>query len=75
MNNIYSVPSFYAHLFNGLFLMVAIIVLFVNYKNISKLETHKYIILVLLFSIGFGVHSISHIGLEKVYGYNPLSAI
>ena len=29
--------------------------------------------IVLIFSIGVGVHSISHLGLEKIYGYNPLN--
>jgi hypothetical protein len=28
--------------------------------------------MILLFSIASGVHSISHLSLEKGYGYNPL---
>jgi hypothetical protein len=36
------------------------------------MNKYKVIVLVLLFSIATGVHGISHLGMEKVYGYNPL---
>jgi hypothetical protein len=75
MNNIYLMPSFYAHIFNGLLLMVAIIVMYFNFYSIVKLEPYKIIILALLFSIGFGIHSLSHLGLEKVYNFNPIETI
>jgi hypothetical protein len=75
MNNIYLAPSFYAYIFNGLLLMVAVIVMYINYSSIVKLEPYKIIILALLFSIGFGIHSLSHLGLEKVYNFNPLETI
>jgi hypothetical protein len=75
MNNIYLVPSFYAHILNGIFLMVAVIILYTNYSSVAKLEPYKMIMLVLLFSIGFGIHSLSHLGLEKVYNFNPLETI
>jgi len=75
MNNIYLVPSFYAHFLNGLLLMVSLLILYTNYSSITKSEPYKIVILVLLFSIGFGIHSLSHLGLEKVYNLNPLETI
>jgi hypothetical protein len=73
--NIYNTPSVYAHIINGLFLLLAFIILYRNYSQIRKLEPYKLIIIVLIFSIGVGVHGLSHLGLEKVYNYNPLKVM
>lgn len=63
------IPSFYAHAFNGLLLLVALICFFKNYNYIIHLDKYKLIILILLFSIAVGIHGLSHLGLEKGYGY------
>lgn len=68
----YLAPSFYAHIINGLFLLVGFILLFKNFSKINKLEPYKKIILALFFSISIGVHGLSHLGLETKYNYNPL---
>ena len=65
-------PSFYAHIINGLLLLVAFIILLQNYNSFKSMDKYRVITLVLLFSIAVGVHGISHLGLEKIYGYNPL---
>jgi hypothetical protein len=70
---IYNTPSFYAHIINGLFLLIAFILLYKYYSQIKNLDPYKLIIITLFFSIGVGVHSLSHLGLEKTYGYNPLN--
>jgi len=70
---IYNTPSFYAHIINGLFLLIAFILLYKYYSQIKNLDPYKLIIITLIFSIGVGVHSLSHLGLEKTYGYNPLN--
>jgi uncharacterized membrane protein len=65
-------PSLYAHVINGILLLVAFILLLQNYSSIKSMDKYKLIILVLLLSIATGVHGLSHLGLEKTYGYNPL---
>jgi hypothetical protein len=55
MYNIYFVPSFYAHVINGL-LLIGVILLLKNYTKIVNLEPYKKIILTLFFSICIGVH-------------------
>ena len=70
-----SFPSFYAHVLNGILLLVAIILIFKNYSSIKKIDNYKIIIMILLFSIASGVHSISHLSLEKGYDYNPLQIV
>ena len=67
-----SMPSFYAHALNGMLLLVAAICLLKNYNSIKTLDNYRLIIMILLFSIASGVHGLSHLGLEKGYGYNPL---
>ena len=65
-------PSLYAHVINGILLLVAFILLLQNYNYIKGMDKYRLILLVLLFSIATGVHGLSHLGLEKTYGYNPL---
>ena len=72
MYNIYLAPSFYAHIINGLFLLIGFILLFKNYSKLVNLEPYKKIILALFFSISIGIHGLSHLGLETNYHYNPL---
>lgn len=73
MNKIFLLPSVYAHIINGVLLFIAFIVFYNNYSKISNLEPYKLIILLLIFSLAVGVHGLSHLGLEKIYNYNPLS--
>ena len=72
MGNIYNFPSFYAHVINGILMLIAIILLYRNYYSVKRLEPYKQILLVLLFSMAIGIHGLTHLGLETVYGYNPL---
>ena len=67
-------PSLYAHILNGILLLSAFVLLFANYSQIKKHtseDPYKVVLLVLLFSIGVGIHGISHLGLERIY--NSLS--
>ena len=68
-------PSFYAHVLNGVLLFIAIILFYTNYSKIIQLEPYKLISITLLLSLTVGIHGLSHLGLEKEYGYNPLAII
>jgi hypothetical protein len=65
-------PSLYAHVINAVLLLTAVILLLSNYSKIKNIDPYKKIMLILLFSIVIGVHGLSHLGLESVYGYNPM---
>jgi hypothetical protein len=67
----YQVPSVYAHILNGLLLFAGVVYLFVSRSR----DSYQILVLILLFSMAVGIHGISHMGLEYVYGYNPLSVI
>ena len=67
--------SFYAHLANIMFVVLALFFVVCNYSYLKKMTPENKIFLVLLFSIATGVHGLSHIGLESVYNYNPMGFI
>ena len=69
MNKIYLYPSFYAHIVNALLLFLAFMLLYKNYSKIIHLDPYKQIILTLFFALNVGVHGLSHLGLERNYGY------
>jgi thiol:disulfide interchange protein len=75
MNEVYLVPSFYAHILNGILLLFAFIMLCKNYSKIRNVEPYKLIILILFFSLSIGVHGLSHLGMEQKYGFNPITII
>ena len=75
MNKIYYMPSFYAHIINGILVLIALILLYKNYSKIINTDSYKFIILILFFSIAIGIHGLSHSFLEKNYNYNLMSII
>ena len=75
MNNVFTNPSVYAHILNGLLILVSVIVIYKNYGKIIKLDYYKFLILVLLISLVVGVHGLSHLGLEYIYGLNFINII
>ena len=70
----YLPPSFYANGMNGLLLFIALIIIVLNYSKFTRLEAYpgSTLYLILLLSIAVGIHGISHLGLERIYGYNPI---
>jgi hypothetical protein len=64
-------PSLYAHIMSGIFVMASIVYLVLNYSKITSKDPYQMVALMLLFSIALGVHGLSHLGLERVYGYDP----
>ena len=65
-------PSILAHVFNGIVLLIAIVLFFRYY---TKMDNNKIVCTTLLLSIAIGIHGLSHLGLEMHYGYNPLKII
>ena len=73
MSNAYLTPSLYAHVINGILLLIAVIIAIMNYSSLKKIGAYKSIVLLLLFSLVIGIHGLSHLGMESVYNYNPLT--
>jgi len=72
MKNEFGLPSFYLHQINAFLILVSLFLLFTNYSKIKKIEPYQSVVLSLLFSLAVGVHGLSHLGAEYIYGYNPI---
>jgi hypothetical protein len=53
-------------------MLIAIVVVALNFSKIRKLDAYSLTKLLLIASIAVGVHGLSHQGLERNYDYNPL---
>lgn len=62
-------PSFFALMFSGITIGIALILFAINYEKIN-LDT--VLLIVLLLSIAIGIHGLLHFMYEVKYGFNPL---
>ena len=65
-------PSLIAHIVGAIILLFAIILLILKYNKIISRNPYDIVILLILISGVITLHGLSHLGLEYVYGYNPL---
>ncbi len=72
MTKLYLIPSFYAHVINGIVLLLGFIILYKHYSKITNIKPYDLFVLILIISISIGIHGLLHLGLEKVYDYNPI---
>jgi hypothetical protein len=68
-------PHFYAHILASVSLIVAIVLLIVNYKKVLKLDAIELVKIFSVLAIAIASHGQGHTTLEKEYGYDPLSVI
>jgi len=64
-------PSVIAHVLNGILMFAAVVVAYMNVRFLSRLDPYKKVMILLVFSVAIGIHALSHLGLESVYGFNP----
>jgi hypothetical protein len=65
-------PSFFSQIINGIIILIFLYILFTNYTKFLKVNFITKLQIIGTLAIAFGVHGTLHLGLEKVYGYNPL---
>jgi uncharacterized membrane protein len=63
-----------AHALNGILMLAAVVVAYMNFRVLYKLDPYKKVMSLLVFSVAIGIHALSHLGLETVYGLNPFKA-
>ena len=66
-------PSFMSLAITGMILMFVIILTIINYKQFAKINKIELVSFLCVLSIAIGSHGLLHLGLEAVYGYNPLN--
>ena len=65
-------PSFYSLLLTGVIWFVLVVIFVRNYSFFKKSRPDKMIEMVFLIGLVIGVHGLLHLGLESVYGFNPM---
>ena len=66
--------SLIAHIFSGLFMFIAFVFVVMNYSKLRS-NVAVFAVLLLLLAITMTLHGLSHLGLEVVYGYNPIDFV
>jgi len=61
----FSSPSIYAHITNGILLLFAVLITIKHVYKIKTLDYYKQLKLVLIFSIAVGIHGLSHMMLDN----------
>lgn len=67
-----NVPSIYSHIIQGFLILFAVLYIFKYWNLVKNLDVYRKLILLLLFAVVIGIHSLSHLGLEYIYQFNPL---
>jgi hypothetical protein len=67
-------PHFYAHILASVSLVVALVLLIVNYKKVLRLDSIELVKIFSVLAIAIAAHGQGHTTLEKEYGYDPLAA-
>ena len=65
-------PAFYAHIVSAICMVIAIVLLLVNYKKVIRLDSIELIQIFGVLAIAIAAHGQGHISLEKEYGYDPV---
>jgi hypothetical protein len=68
-------PSVLAHILSGGLMFLALYIAVTSFKALRALDTYRMLALLLAFSTAVGVHGVSHLGLERTYGYSPLNML
>lgn len=65
-------PSYFAQVANGLLILVFLYILLSHYRVFLKTNYVTQLQIIGALAILVGIHGILHLGLEQIYGYNPL---
>jgi hypothetical protein len=65
-------PAFYAHILSSIAMVVALVLLAINYKRVIRLDGIELIKIFSVLAIAIAAHGQGHATLEKEYGYDPL---
>ena len=67
-------PSFFSLVFTGTLVLFIFVLFLTNFKSIMSLNYYQKLTLLSLITIAIGIHGIIHLGVEHIYGFNPLRA-
>ena len=65
-------PSFFSLLLTGVIWLVLVVIFVKNYSFFKNSRPDKLIEQISLIGLVIGVHGLLHLGMESVYGFNPM---
>jgi len=65
-------PGYFAQIANGMLILIFLYILLTNVRAFIQTNYVTKLSIVSALAIAIGVHGLLHLGLEHVYGYNPL---
>jgi hypothetical protein len=68
-------PHFYAHILASFCLILALVLLAINYKKLFKLDGIELVKIFSVLAIAIAAHGQGHSTLEKEYGFNPMKYV
>jgi hypothetical protein len=68
-------PAFYAHLVSSIAMIIALVLIVINYKKLLQLNAVELIKIFTLLAIAISAHGKGHLDLEKEYGYDPVGSL
>ena len=68
-------PHFYAHIVASICLVIAIVLLVINYKKLMRLDGLELVKIFSILAIAIAAHGQGHTTLDKEYGYDPLKIL
>jgi hypothetical protein len=68
-------PHFYAHIVASICLVIAIVLLAINYKKLMRLDGLELVKIFSILAIAIAAHGQGHTTLDKEYGYDPLKIL
>jgi hypothetical protein len=68
-------PHFYAHILASICLVIAIVLLAINYKKLMRLDGLELVKIFSILAIAIAAHGQGHTTLDKEYGYDPLKIL
>ena len=71
ISNYLIAPSLNSLFLTGLLLLLILVTIIRNFKDITKLPPFYKLILLSILTIAIGVHGLIHLGVEKQYNFNP----
>ena len=75
LSDVLVAPSMNGLFFTGFLLLLIVIIFAQNYKQFIRLNFYQKITLLSFLTLAIGVHSLIHLGVETVYGFNPYNWI
>ena len=65
-------PSMFSLFFTGIAVLYVAYIFITHYNKIMNYDLYRRVSFIMFITVIIGIHGLLHLGLESVYGFNPL---